>query len=65
MELEALAGEVLEEELAAAEAHLVAGGRDRAAAPVLAVALELQERAGMRVGVSRPRSASASTESIT
>ena len=43
MDLKTLAGEVLEQDLAAPEAHLVPGRRVGQAAPVLAVALDLQE----------------------
>ena len=46
MKLKALAGEVLEQDLAAAEAHLVAGSGVGHTRPVLAVALELEERHG-------------------
>jgi hypothetical protein len=54
VQLKALAREVLEQDLAAPEAHLVAGRRIGLARPVLAVARELEERHGHPGGAQAP-----------
>ena len=53
VELEPVAGEVGEDDLAATEAHLIARGRERELSPVLPVALELDEH-GRHAGGGQP-----------